>query len=308
MSTQITTQTLHPFTSYPILQKYLSGEKQLAVLAKTNASPSAVFWGPWQVMCLHVKTAISHIGKVFFREISHCTELLGAKGFSLRCKLLSLHCLQEVNHAKAYTLFKERFLFPARNVHAMKTEKTFARRPIQRDSITDPDIKRYIPQDSEPISIASPLGVCRGICEWFLYLQKKSISLFPTSEKQLLAIAKLFEKGAPKEAAVIQALPQYSTMQKEPFVNFFFSQTNYITEESLPYVHYSIHSLDEGSYFLYLSDHVLAYIKEGPDLGYLYDPNYGLIKLDGDPSSQINEALYKLYGQRGYYFVPYFNR
>lgn len=298
---------IHPaYASYTALNKALNGQKQLKILEnEAKSAASTTYWGPWTVAVLHVKAFFEPATTAIFRALSSIFRSIGYPQLSLRMKLYSLHSAHTAGHLKTYRLFGEKFLYPAHNAHDLSTEDLWSLESVEHKKIKDPEVRKYlVTKVVDKISISSPGGVCRGIVEWFFYLYKKSEGLFQDKEQQLFAIAKFFENGAPAESTIIQSLDYYCTSTKEPQKCNLWNWEYFLAENTDK----SNSRLDQyrpGSYRLFLTGHVLAYIKISPHLGYIYDPNYGLIKLEGWQSSQLLQYISKMYGKNAFHLEKF---
>jgi hypothetical protein len=143
-----------------------------------------------------------------------------------------------------------------------------------------------------PVQFLLAKGICGGIGNWFLCLYFKTLPHFKDKDPQahLMAITKLFENGAPRQAEMLQLFNGASEdfchsllgfeVKEEKDKNLKFIKTPEDKEKSNQY----IKDLTPGVYFIHFSQgcgsaHALYYFKINDNLGFLFDPNIGLIKL-----------------------------
>jgi len=119
-------------------------------------------------------------------------------------------------------------------------------------------------------------GVCRGASLWFIYLFLKTKPLFTNRKEHLIAVAKQFNTGIPREGALLQAFadsPELLQIQRTKNEKI----SLYELDKQKQKARDKIKALPSGIYRVRLLEHSLVYIKEN-DQNYVWDPNYGLLE------------------------------
>ncbi len=123
---------------------------------------------------------------------------------------------------------------------------------------------------------------------WFIFLYLRTKPLFRDSGKQLLAIAREFESGAPRQASLLQAfddsddlLKLEKTKMKEHKVSLYELDHHHKRAED------KIKSLESGIYRVGVYGHSLVYLKISENEQYVWDPEFGLYPMDGEEMLQM---------------------
>jgi hypothetical protein len=137
-------------------------------------------------------------------------------------------------------------------------------------------------------------GVCRGSSLWFIYLYLKTLGNFDEEKAHLISVAKQFENGASRQAALLQAFykgHQLLGLKKEKIPAAKISL--YELDFGLETANQKVASLKEGIYRVGSYHHSMVYIKNGKE-GYLWDPSYGLYEIGTeDLVSWVRKHYYK---------------
>jgi hypothetical protein len=289
-------------SSYFALDRFMEtgAEQEIASLSELarqrNLAPSperGILYNRWEVIWMHIKEPFEKIAASFLRSLKCLLKTIGRREEAIQCKLLSVHLTHSSDRLDTFLDYENDFLCPAVNIHRLDTPDIYLHPPIPSLSLKDKLIQKLIPSSSDEVEVYSIEGVCRGMSYWFLYLFKRTLGLFQDHEEHLKAIAKFFENGATRQAAVLQALPgenkwgiPYDRMCKHPVIKL---------QDSPKQKEEKIHGWAEGAYSLRTRNHGMAYIKYRQDLGYVFDPNNGLIRLQGDQAKKLDQFMKAYY-------------
>lgn len=138
-------------------------------------------------------------------------------------------------------------------------------------------------------------GICKGMCDWFTHLYFKTLPYYSTPDVHLQSIAKLFENGAPRQAEILQ-LFGWAEDELRNFIlgleikkgdrvllndKTLLSIKNLKEDKTNPSLF--IKDLPSGVYSVELmafdQGHAISYFKISENVGFIFDPNIGLIKL-----------------------------
>lgn len=126
-------------------------------------------------------------------------------------------------------------------------------------------------------------GGCVGSSELMLSLFFRTRDLFTNSREQLIAIARLFRKGLPKEAQALQTLKNDDAAES-PHLGF--SKRLFIQisskdsfNDQLEKVVCAMVVAPLGTYTFHLPGHRMTWFKTSKNISYIHDLNAGLIEL-----------------------------
>lgn len=226
----------------------------------------------------------------------------GYYSLSKKWTVLSLHLSYNTHLIENIDLpkqFRNKLLVSARNIHKLGASHVFCRPGCY-----------------------SPDGVCFGMSLHFLHLALKTVHLFHESDAHLQAVTRRFRKGAPLQSTYLQALCDvlgketvFETISSEMQLEkkMFLSTENRIA-------HYPAESAEArearcaqekkrstdcalmppGAYYVNAAlgeriSHALVYIKQGANLSYLFDPNIGTLRFQGEKSGQEVQEFFSRY-------------
>jgi hypothetical protein len=162
--------------------------------------------------------------------------------------------------------------------------------------------KRAIWAGDSVIKFSHHTGICRGESYWFLNLYLKAKDQFSNPRAHLAAIADQFKDGGGMDPTLLQTVHQ----RKGKLLNLKIGVQNahgqFIRTELIKRtprewkanaseVIRQIKAIPAGAYGLGLPRHQTAFIKIDDRLGYFFDPNDGVLEIQG------NELAEKLYDQ-----------
>jgi hypothetical protein len=145
-------------------------------------------------------------------------------------------------------------------------------------------------------------GICYGMSFWFLYLYLKTKNQFQDLRSHMAAIGEQFKNGGGMDSTILQTfylgernlLNLKIGVQPEPIQSFrptpLIRQTsNQWTTNSAEMIS-QLRKMPTGNYAVRVTKHQTAFIKINDELGYFFDPNCGIIELQG---KEIAEKLYE---------------
>ncbi len=158
--------------------------------------------------------------------------------------------------------------------------------------------KYYINEGNNSISFFTKEngGKCAGMCDKFIADYFRTKNRFDDPCKHMKFLGGQYTKGANLEAVVLQNLTGKTRTEmmkleslEKTYYNFKERVTSWdhIGEKKYP-GHFK--QLPVGVYEMSLPGHATVYIKESEDLGFYYDPNVGVVKLEG---KEQGEKLFK---------------
>ncbi len=219
----------------------------------------------WNVIWLTTTVPFKVILAVFLACIGLLLGCVGISSWSRQVSLLAKHLSCELTLSSSLMAYGQDLIAPFFNFYAWSAQDIYLQATLPLVILQpEPDMADVFHDQNEIDFWHS--GVCRGITNWFLKLYLSTKDECPDLEAHLRAIAAQFYPGAPRQAALLQALnfPEKDllNLRREPVAN-------------------SAQNLEPGLYELFLPRHRMAYIKVDAQLGYLIDPTLGIIRLRG---------------------------
>jgi hypothetical protein len=193
------------------------------------------------------------------------------------------------------TRFGEDYLCSARNMPQLRAHDCYLSQPIPTDALLDPKICALIPPETEQMGFDhNETGLCEGMCDWFIRLYYATQDAFFSTERHLIAIARQFQEGGPRQAILMQCL---NVIKDPPLLGASCSLQRIFCEglsdaQRQARVASKITALSEGAHGLDLwqppqsGGHRLNFFKCNDNLGYVFDPNAGLIRFRGADMAQ----------------------
>ncbi len=264
-------------------------------------------WGKAKII---FETCTATLKFLALKIIAELANLLGATPFATRCSMHAEHIVCRMLSLKDRLMVGKDFLVTSRNLPRKKDYKFYTQPPIPL-SAQGAHIKQLSKRNpTGQIDFLGNAGICSGISDWFiyLYLKTKQHALNPT--EHLRAVGKIFEKGGPTQAVFLQNFPSHPLLYRHDHVREDFAKAleqygpaqvarcnpdqcaSLILRHSFNKHHpieqkiQKIENLPPGAYKVAVKGHAMVYIKESKDLGFLYDPNIGVIKLRGPDHAQ----------------------
>lgn len=223
----------------------------------------------------------------FLVVISGLLQGVGATDLSKRCYVHSRHLLDQSQLLSTFRKYRDNFLIPLTNAHRLDTEDFYLHPPLAHPLQRDTSLNFY-----------HSMGICRGICDWFLYLYFKTQANFTSPEEHIKAVGKIFEKGAPRQAAFFQTFTASYALTLlgfgvQPDVLRFADIAGQIGTTAN-----RIYHLPPGAYALYLSHkHRMNFIIEPSGERFFIEPNQGCLKVPDALQLQamLGDALSKYF-------------
>ena len=203
--------------------------------------------------------------------------------------------------------FKLFVLKTTTNRAAPNTEDVHQHPPIKQHSIKDKQVRK-LTFPGKDISFRES-GVCRGMTDWLIKHCLQTEKSIKNPRDQMLAIGKIFKKGAPREATFLQGIWHHNALLgikkgkrsleiplewgkevakingKE--LNLKFKKKIDLKIEREKWVQKKINALPKGVYYLRVPFHATFYKKINSTLGYYSDPNRAMIEIQGDQAQGL---------------------
>ncbi|NGX59585.1 MAG: hypothetical protein KR126chlam3_00737 [Chlamydiae bacterium] len=126
-------------------------------------------------------------------------------------------------------------------------------------------------------------GNCRGGSLWFIFLYHKTRHLFDDPTKHLMAIARQFSTGMPRQAALLQAFNDSTHLLKLRKTKFpQLTVSLYELDHNLTKAQEKIQSLPIGIYRVGAYHHSLVYVKLSEEKQLVWNPEFGLYPMKGE--------------------------
>lgn len=295
------------------LIEYLHVDKEIQKLStqvKNHPShPTVLAYHRWSIVCLKIESACLYC---FYRVISSSKNFLSRYFSNITGLQVSIkHRFLQNEKEKIQNIFQRSLLVSSINAHQPKSSDFYLHPNIflRLRNFENGDFKF---SSTAPKNFFMEKGLCDGMCSWFTYLYFKTVADFSDSEAQLCAIARLFENGAPRQAEILQLIQGDGSDVRECILGLeietkdraaSLKDLNLLSIQALSKKDAQssqyLHSLPVGVYSVSLAidhdatgyhiatAHALRYFKINENLGFIWDPNVGLIKLDKDLSEEL---------------------
>ncbi len=236
-------------------QRFLTGDADAAAL---KPGPHNLAHR-WDVTDFEVKEVCHWVKTLFLTAVSYLLRGLCLTSLSNRVWVLSRHELAEAQFAKAAQAFQDNLI--TRSINTYREE--------------DADFYLQLPDSIK----FQPLGLCRGMCYWYMHLLFKTQLKFVDRVEHLRAVGDLFAHGAPIQAALLHALPTDESLYQLAKLDV---EEEYATIPTKNRSHEALigdlNRLDPGKYFIYTSNHVVVFIKMA-NQQFIFDPSTGTINV-----------------------------
>ena len=143
-------------------------------------------------------------------------------------------------------------------------------------------------------------GICRGMSYWFLYLYLQTKEQFSDPRAHMAALAKQFKNGGGMDPTLLQSiflgtgnllnLKIGTQSAAETDYTKLFEHTPNEWRSSSDAIIGQLKTLPVGAYAVGLPKHQTGFIKINDKLGYFFDPNYGVMEIQGH---ELAEKLYE---------------
>lgn len=257
--------------------------------------------GKWQV-CQIASAPFRWILAIVMDIIADIASFLGAQYFAKSLK----------GHAQAlktgFNVFSEEkthlYMIQETENHPNRRGKIVNDHPlISQSRLTDPKVKkRTFCGIHNGVQFGHHQGICRGESYWFLYLYLKTKNQFSDPRSHMAALGKQFETGGGMDPTLLQSInlakgklldlkigaqtaharrPIEHLIRKTP------SEWKSSPEETIR----RLQNLPPGAYETGLPVHQTAYVKIDRNLGFYFEPNRGIVEINGEAQG---EKLYEL--------------
>jgi len=280
------------------LKIFFKGEKKIQRVLDTRidlAHPHRLR-DRWNVIWCIVTVPLNMIACVFFVVIYNSAFILKANGIGKKSLLHYVHHFSHANKAWIIHRYGKDFLVKAINAHKLTTSDFYLQEPIPLKAVKK--LKKAnssnFPIRNKEIDFFNIYGNCRGMANWHLYLYVNTRHHFANPIEHIIAVSKQFERGASRQAALLQSLYEVPNS----LFNLRFDDNNAKLQiasfASLNYDHAAIikkiQALKPGAYGVGLYAHRINFYKIednlGNDLIFIFDCNEGLIQLTGPNKSE----------------------
>lgn len=296
------------FDSYTNLRNFFLQSNAINEVLSEKDKPftKALYPLPSQLSCkwriCQVTTApFRYILVIFSKTIAIVSRYAGAHSLAKRAKTFAQCQRRGFNAYTETPLQVSRIKKTCNRPNAQG--KIVCRTPsIPESRITDPRVKKRTFIGLEKgIKFNHPNGICRGICEWFLYLYLHTQGHFSDPRRHMATLGRHFAKGGGQEATLLHSL----FMNKGKLINLKFGTQTTRAAASIPLLSYTcstwkssktaivsqLQNLPVGAYNIGLPVHNLALVKISPQLCYFFDPNLGIVEVH---SEHVGDILYGL--------------
>ncbi|NGX59584.1 MAG: hypothetical protein KR126chlam3_00736 [Chlamydiae bacterium] len=266
------------------LKTLFTGEEEIRALeqlpTQSYVFPEGhLYMSRWQVAWIMVTAPFRLVLYVFLKTIANFLEIFSIVGFSRKMHLRAHHLSYTFDSACNQTHYGKRLLIPLFNDYRKDISDVYTLKGIPREHILDPLIRAQLHEDNKTIEFDKFGKLCSGSVYWFNYLFMKGIKESKLNEECVSfvdyarAVSKLFEKGQPRQAALLQSLYGLQTDLVDIEEKVFKIPPSDIKSAVL------LRKVPDGLYHLALPKHSVSYIKFGKE-EMVMDPNVGLIRID----------------------------
>ncbi|NGX34310.1 MAG: hypothetical protein K1060chlam1_00661 [Candidatus Anoxychlamydiales bacterium] len=198
-------------------------------------------------------------------------------------------------------VFGNNFLVPTTN--CVQTELVDISMDLREvdEEIKERFSEKFKDKISLKISDMQKDGICRGMSVWFDFLYMSTIDTFKdkSPETHIKAVAELFRYGSPIEGCLMQELVMVLPIQKYTYHTSSYAQKYVKPFENIENTVDILKQLPIGNYGLHPKTHVCNLFKVSDDCMYLWDPNTGLIKIQGTNVERALLDILKKYVEGG---------
>lgn len=256
------------------LKTLFTGEKELAELDRMPAaelirSKDYRYFNRWQVAWIIATAPFAVIAYIFLKALS---ILL----WSNRIDLWAKRTIRNIDYLRTQWKFGSALWVATDNEYRTDLSDVFDLPSVKRKAILDPLIRTKLHRELKKVNYNRiGKGLCWGSCHWFNFLVLKKLAKSPSNIEQILvAVAKLFENGQPRQAALLQS--------------FFGLELDLLDLLSI-----NIENNDRDGVYVYSTEeHCISYIKwRGKE--FAWDARDGLIAIDDPKIGQtiIDETI-----------------
>ncbi len=298
------------FSSYSNLQGFFKHSDSIENVLKRKNKPFTKpleeirpnLIGKWRV-CQIASAPIRLSSAYVLNMFSIIMKTLGLASLSKRTKTLSANIRIGFN---VYNTNTNRIYLIKKTRNAPNSEgKIVNSFPfILESKISDPKVKdRTFCSLDKGIRFEHKNGICRGMSYWFIYLYLKTKNQFTDPRIHMAALGKQFSQGGGMDATLLQSISlrngkllnlkigtqsQGSHEISTPIIKKAVSDWSAMGNEII----HQLQNLPVGAYTMFIPCHAMVYIKINQKLGYFFDPNQGILEINGeDQGRKLNELF-----------------
>ncbi|MBY0528811.1 MAG: hypothetical protein K2P51_01325 [Rhabdochlamydiaceae bacterium] len=242
----------------------------------------------WGYLTTYLQAIVQTVHAICVKVLQYLAQSVGAENLAKRCKIHCFHLEKDQKNLQIFQKYGSKFLFPTLNTHRRDTEDLYLI-PAQP----------HLDQPNSPFisfHFYHPKGICRGIGDLFFFLYLKAQNQFKSSENLILAVAKVFERGAPREAALLQSMKIKDVNEALKIKPRFVAAFEQPQKDLLQLSKY-LFTLPQGEYAVtaFFAGHRLNFIRSINSRRYLIDPTYGVFSFSDETelATYLKEELPK---------------
>lgn len=258
--------------------------------------------GKWLV-CQIATAPFRWILSIVLKDVSKISKFFGATEFAKQVKISSQLAL--AGFALCSEAPTKLFRIKATVNRPDSEGKIVNSTPlISQNRITDPKIEdRTFCSLYKGIKFNHKKGICRGMSQWFLYLYLKTMHQFSDPRRHMAALGKQFAKGGGTDPVLLQSIhlrkgkllgmrigdKSLNSPGNPCGALYHYKFEDYRSKPKL--IERALQQLPPGAYEIHLPFHLTSYIKINDNLGFFFEPNYGITEING---SAVGQKLYGL--------------
>jgi hypothetical protein len=178
-------------------------------------------------------------------------------------------------------IYGERFLVRSVNLPPIEQEGECCNTAVKISSLRDPRVKKLFRSKAEWLSFDAMEGGCLGSSEWMLSLYFRTAHSFSSAREHLIALAKLFQKGLPLEAQVLQSFKDLDDspllgLKKEAYLQI---ANRGSLKEKIKKAACTMYVAPPGAYAIDLPGHRITWFKIDKTTTFFHDENVGLVEM-----------------------------
>jgi hypothetical protein len=285
MSTLFTTDVIRSDHNF---LEFMNAERDLEQI-RNFQHPEHYFTG-WEITRVGISAPIGVIGYLFLMGIGFLLYAVRARDLAKRCAIIATHLLTDFFSLIYLCRYGENYLRPFANAPAISRSDLYLHPPVSwTDTVFDG-------HDTEA-DFCNARGVCYGMAHWFAFLYFYSLKTGKDPEELIYGCAEIFKDGATAQAALLQTVRASShqhhllSYKEECCVSTTLSEIN----QDIASFSSNFNALNPAIYGISFCHHRVAYIKIREDLGFLIDPNGGIIKMASSDQAETLLSHLNLY-------------
>lgn len=294
------------FNSEFRFRQFFQSEEEIQEIARLSRIQrpyqKTLYYDKWQVVWIVCTTPFRMVLSLFWKALACFYEKKELYASMQHAQVKAAHQERLYRNYAKQAEFKEDLLCPASNFHQLEAEDLYKQPSLPTSSIRDPWVlDQTYARIRDRVDFFDAGGLCAGASRWFVHLYLSTKGMFESPYEHMRAVGKQFEKGMPKKAALLHALNHNSTNELFPIkTDFEFAKISWEQIDDPKAAIAVFNGLEPGCYELGTFAHRFVYIKSNDDLGFIFDPNKGVIVQEGDLAQKVfNFTLRYLQRSRG---------